>query len=176
MSRSIPKEQFLAAGRRSLATIAAWTNLLYDYGAGTRLADIPIPPDGVYAADDPTDYLDVRSAGGRIEDSIVLSNLDRAFDFTHSGHAPQTLNHQQCWPRIEIVLLTPMRSDAWLGTISSVFGANPQRTMARKPVAMQTSSRASPGERTSRRDSRHSASPRRPPTINARHTSRTRIP
>jgi hypothetical protein len=39
MSQSIPKQQFLAAGRRSLAMIAAWTYLIFDGGAGTRLTD-----------------------------------------------------------------------------------------------------------------------------------------
>jgi hypothetical protein len=85
MGQSITREQFLAAGRRALATIAAWTNFLFDGGAGTRLTDIPLPPDGVFVADDPSCYIDVRSAGGRIEDSIVLRNIERAFEFTQSG-------------------------------------------------------------------------------------------
>jgi hypothetical protein len=45
MGQTITKEQVLAAGRRSLATVAAWTNLLFDGGAGTRLADITLPPE-----------------------------------------------------------------------------------------------------------------------------------
>jgi len=91
MSQSITKEQFLAAGRRALATIAAWTNLLFDGGAGTRLTDIPLPPDGVFSADELASYLDVRSAGGRIEDSIVLTNIDRAFEFTRTGQWSGTI-------------------------------------------------------------------------------------
>jgi hypothetical protein len=85
MTQSVTKDQFLAAGRRVLTTIAAWTNLLFDGGAGTRLTDIALPPDGVFAADDPTSYLKVHSAGRRIEDSIVLHNMDVAFDFTRTG-------------------------------------------------------------------------------------------
>jgi hypothetical protein len=85
MGQTITKEQVLAAGRRSLAIVAAWTNLLFDGGAGTRLTDTPLPPDGVFAANDPTSYIDLRSAGGRIEDSIVLSNIDQAYEFTRTG-------------------------------------------------------------------------------------------
>jgi hypothetical protein len=85
MSQSVTKDQFLAAGRRTLTTVAAWTNLLFDGGAGARLTDIPLPPDGVFAADDPTTYIKVNSAGRRIEDSIVLHNIDVAFDFTKTG-------------------------------------------------------------------------------------------
>ena len=85
MGQLITKEQVLAAGRRSLVTIAAWTNLLFDGSAGTRLTDIPLPPDGVIGAKDPTSYSSVRSAGGRIEDSIILGNIDQAYEFTHTG-------------------------------------------------------------------------------------------
>jgi len=85
MTHSVTKDQFLAAARRTLTTVAAWTNLLFDGGAGARLTDIPLPPDGVFAADDSTSYLKVNSAGRRIEDSIVLRNMDVAFDFTKTG-------------------------------------------------------------------------------------------
>jgi hypothetical protein len=81
----VDKQAVLAAGRRVLTTIAAWTNFLFDGGAGTRLAEKTLPPDGVISTDDPAAYLDARSAGGRIEDSIVLRNLDMAFDFARTG-------------------------------------------------------------------------------------------
>lgn len=90
MNSSTTKTELLAAGRRVLVAVGAWTNLLFDGSAGKRLLDVPLPPDGVIPSDQNAAYQDVRSAGGRVEDSIVLSNLALASDFVATGEWPGT--------------------------------------------------------------------------------------
>jgi transcriptional regulator with XRE-family HTH domain len=86
------KGALLAAGRRVLTAIGAWTNLLFDGSAGKRLLEIPISPDGVIPADQDAAYQAARSAGGRVENSIVLSNLALAIDFVATGEWPGTFD------------------------------------------------------------------------------------
>ena len=75
----------LAAGRRTLLAIGAWTNLLFDGLAGRRLLEVPLPADGIISDAEHAAHITARSAGGRIEDSIVLSNLALATDFVTTG-------------------------------------------------------------------------------------------
>jgi hypothetical protein len=86
------KGALLAAGRRVLVAVGAWTNLLFDGSAGKRLLEIPISPDGVIPADQDAAYPIPRSAGGRVENSIVLSNLALAIDFVATGEWPGTFD------------------------------------------------------------------------------------
>jgi hypothetical protein len=91
LNRHHPRRDLvLAAGRRALSIIAAWTNFLFDGAAGRRLIDATVPPDGVFGGDLP-EFTAPRSAGGRVEDSIVLINLEQVVDFTESGEWPGTV-------------------------------------------------------------------------------------
>jgi hypothetical protein len=91
MNPKFDRDELLASGRRALTTIAAWANFLFDGNAGSRLIEMPLPPDGALPSDDVNPYRPTRSAGGRVEASIVLSNLGRAFDFVCSGEWRSTL-------------------------------------------------------------------------------------
>jgi len=88
-----PIDPYAPALRRSLVRLAAWTNLIFDGGAGRRLIDLPLPPDGLVGANTDTDsYKEPGSAGPRIEQSVVFRTATRAEHCVRTGEWPGTLD------------------------------------------------------------------------------------